>query len=432
MTQDFEVRAHSARKDHPSRATMMTQPLLACPVCQSTEVEPFFRLRGVPVCANVLWNTPQEAQLCARGDIELTICRSCGMISNSAFDPALVTYDPRYENSLHFSPFFQEYAERLARRLIQEYALEGKTVIEIGCGKGDFLALLCRLGGNLGVGFDPSYVNGRVDATAGKGLSVIPDGFSAKYADLECDLLCCRHTLEHISNPLSFLTEIRRTLGHRQVPIFFEVPNALFTLRQGGIWDVIYEHCSYFSPPSMSYLFRQARLNVRKVAEDFDGQFLCMDAVNPNGTQSAAPTRPEEALPGEVAQIVQDARKLGLEFQVQVDYWKKELRALLQSGKRVVVWGAGAKGVTFLNAVGEKGIEYVVDLNGHKHGRYISGTGQQVVPPAFLREYRPDVVLVMNPIYRNEIRDQIWSLGMKMEVFDERNHEHDVCRLQFS
>ena len=80
------------------------------------------------------------------------------------------------------------------------------------------------------------------------------------------------------------------------------------------------------------------------------------------------------------------------------------------------MWGAGSKGVTFLNAVRDEGIEYVIDLNSHKHGRYIPGTGQRVVPPAFLQEYRPDVVLVMNPIYHNEIQGQPRSLKVTVEV----------------
>ena len=274
--------------------------------------------------------------------------------------------------------------------------------------------MLCRLGDNRGIGFDPSYVNGRVDSTAGKGLSVIRDHFSEKYADLACDLLVCRHTLEHIPDPAAFLSGIRHALGRRQVPVFFEVPNALFTLRQGGIWDVIYEHCSYFCPPSLAYLFRQSQLSVRGMRGDFGGQFLCMDAANANGASSEPAAR--EDAEDEVALILQDARKLGQEFREKVEYWRKTLQALRQSGKRAVVWGAGSKGVTFLNAVREEGIEYVVDLNSHKHGRYIPGTGQRVVPPAFLQEYRPDVVLVMNPIYRNEIQSNLRSLEVTVEL----------------
>jgi hypothetical protein len=78
-----------------------------------------------------------------------------------------------------------------------------------------------------------------------------------------------------------------------------------------------------------------------------------------------------------------------------------------------VIWGGGSKGVTFLNVLGaDSAIEYVVDLNPHKQGKYVAGTGQRVVAPEFLRELRPTDVLVMNPVYESEIADSVRALGL--------------------
>jgi len=80
---------------------------------------------------------------------------------------------------------------------------------------------------------------------------------------------------------------------------------------------------------------------------------------------------------------------------------EKELEQIKGKGQRAVVWGAGSKGVTFLNVLNiQDQIEYVVDINLRKQGMYIAGTGQQIVPPEFLRNYQPDVVIVMNLIYK--------------------------------
>lgn len=69
--------------------------------------------------------------------------------------------------------------------------------------------------------------------------------------------------------------------------------------------------------------------------------------------------------------------------------------------------------MTFLNTLKTQDqIEYVVDINPRKRGRYVPGTGQQIVPPEFLRDYQPDVVIVMNPIYKSEIQQLIKSLGL--------------------
>ena len=133
-----------------------------------------------------------------QGDIRLAFCRSCGHVYNTAFDPARLTYSASYDNSLHFSPRFQEYARELAADLVERYALHGKTVIEIGCGNAEFLSLLCRLGPNRGIGFDPSFIPNRADLTSGEGIEIIADEYSERYSDLSCDLLCSRHMLEHV------------------------------------------------------------------------------------------------------------------------------------------------------------------------------------------------------------------------------------------
>ncbi len=79
-----------------------------------------------------------------------------------------------------------------------------------------------------------------------------------------------------------------------------------------------------------------------------------------------------------------------------------------QQGIRPVVWGAGSKGVSFLNVLGTSGvIDYVVDINPHKQGCYIPGTGQQVVSPNALADIKPQVVIAMNPLYTDEIEKMI-------------------------
>jgi len=85
-------------------------------------------------------------------------------------------------------------------------------------------------------------------------------------------------------------------------------------------------------------------------------------------------------------------------------------------GQLAVVWGAGSKGVSFLNALKDLQIEYVVDINPRKQGMYIPGTGQQIVRPEFLRDYQPDVIVVMNPVYRREIRKLTKKLGLTAKL----------------
>ena len=78
--------------------------------------------------------------------------------------------------------------------------------------------------------------------------------------------------LEHIDEPREFLKALAAKL-EPGTAVFFEVPNVLFTIRDGGIWDIIYEHCGYFSPSSLTRVFQLAGFNVEEVEEAFSGQF---------------------------------------------------------------------------------------------------------------------------------------------------------------
>lgn len=79
--------------------------------------------------------------------------------------------------------------------------------------------------------------------------------------------------------------------------------------------------------------------------------------------------------------------------------------------------GSGSKGVAFLTTLRiEREITYTVDINPNKHGMFMAGTGQQIVSPAFLRDYQPDVVIIMNPIYCDEIQRDLTALGVAANV----------------
>jgi SAM-dependent methyltransferase len=393
---------------------IMTAPATTtCPVCNSSKFGVFFEMLDVPVFCNLLWPERDAAKDCPKGDIKLAFCSDCGFIYNVAFDPKLLDYCPDYENSLDFSPRFQDYAKSLADRLIQRYDLHDKEIIEIGCGKGDFLLLLCELGNNRGIGFDPSYI-AKPDrqSPASDRVEFVRDFYSERYSDRQGDFVCCRHTLEHIERPNVLLNTLRKTVGDRlETPIFFEVPNALHTFHNLAIWDIIYEHCGYFAPVSLAYAFSASGFDVRQVTEEFQGQFLGLEAFPGNANSQLTPDQIQA-----VRQLASDIREFTRKFDAKIAEWKQKLEDIAANGQRVAIWGAGSKGVTFLNLLKGDLVEYIVDINPRKQGMYVPGTGQKIVPPEFLKEYRPDVAIVMNPIYSNEIQKSLGDLGLETEL----------------
>ena len=385
---------------------------ISCPICLKTNTNPFFEMSQVPVHCNLLWATRVTALSAPRGDIELGFCPDCGHVFNLTYDPSLMEYTQDYENSLHFSPRFQRYADSLARRLVDRYDIRNKDIIELGAGKGDFLTMLSELGGNRGVGFDPSYVPGP-EETVNKQLTFIQDFYSDKYSNYEADLICCRHVLEHVENPNGLVATVRLAAGHRlETVVFFEVPNVLFTLNALGVWDIIYEHCSYFSPYSLARLFWKNDFKVLDISTTFEDQFLTIEA-SPND-------EPVQVIPDETSgleEMKENIREFAREYQQIVNVWQQRLQQIIDMGQRAVVWGAGSKGVTFLNTFkAQNSIEFVVDINPRKWGMHVAGTGQEIVNPDFLRTYHPEVVIIMNTNYKDEIRQQLYDLGITARV----------------
>ena len=361
----------------------------------------------------MLWSTRDEALQAPTGDIQLGFCRFCGHIYNFLFDPNILDYTQDYENTLHYSPRFQKYAKSLAATLVESHDLYNKDIIDIGCGAGDFLKLLCHIGGNRGLGFDPSRIIDRSASLANAGITLINDFYSERYSNRKADAICCRHVLEHIQYPRQFLHTVRKTLNDRlSTLVFFEVPNVMFTLKELGIWDLIYEHPSYFSLPSLAMAFNSSGFKVFRVNETFEEQFLCIEAFPTDGTKNSS-----DAYSSDLEQLTTYVLKFADKYRSKLKSWDYKLKQIISNRKRAVLWGAGSKGVTFVNALGvTHQIEYVIDLNPNKQGKYVAGTGQEIVNPDFLRKYRPDIVIVMNPIYCEEIKQSIDKMNLVVEM----------------
>lgn len=379
-----------------------------CPACSAPGPRVFYEMEDAPVQSCVLLETRQEAMDFPTGRIRLGLCETCGFISNLAFEPDLVDYTLDFEETQGFSPTFNRFAEELARDLVERHDLRNKRIFEIGCGKGEFLALLCEIGPNDGIGVDPSWVPGRISRQAAERIDFIRDYFDEEHYR-PSDLVCCRHTLEHIPATRAFVERVRRSIGdERDTMVFFDVPDVLRVLEETAFWDVYYEHASYFSLGSLARLFRRTGFEVLDLHRYYDDQWAVIEA-RPDGTGAAEPHPREDDL----ATIVAAADDFATRCRERIAEWRGLLGEAVGRGERAVIWGAGSKGVAFLTTLGIRDeVEYAVDINPFKQGRFMPGTGQQVVGPEFLEGYRPDLVVAMNPIYRDEIQADLDRLGV--------------------
>ena len=163
--------------------------LLRCPSCGGSRRTSFYSQERVPVHSCLLLPTREEAERFPRGTIRLAFCEDCGCIWNTEFDPTLTAYSPAYEDSQAFSPRFRTFADELAAELVERYDVHGKRVLEIGCGKGDFLLRLCALGGNSGTGIDPAVDSVEGAESDAEGVTFIADVYSERYTGIPADLM---------------------------------------------------------------------------------------------------------------------------------------------------------------------------------------------------------------------------------------------------
>lgn len=379
-----------------------------CLICGARSLHRLISIPDVPTLCNRLCASEAEAANAPRGNISLSYCQDCGHVVNSAFDPARVNYDGRFENTLTFSPRYRGYAQMTADRVIGRYGLRGKRIVEIGCGNGDFLRLLCGTG-NHGEGYDPSQPTSRWEVGRGS-VEIIGRNFAAEDAR-GADFVCCRHVLEHLPEPMVLLGQLRESLDVSDgTVVFFEVPNGLFTLDRLGIWDIIHEHVSYFMPSSLVRAFDRAGFRVCWSESAFDDQYLWVEArVDGQVSSSDLPKRPSDAL----------YSSFSARFAEKVAQWRRRIEESRSHGRHVVIWGAGAKGVMFLNLLrvtAGSGIDWVVDINPRKQGHFVPLMGQRIVEPECLLQNPPDLLVVMNSEYEGEIRETIKNMGIRCEV----------------
>ena len=383
-----------------------------CPACVTKGLLLFYEIRNVPVDCASIFETRAEAEQIPCGDIVLGFCEKCGFIYNTAFDPSLTEIRGNYEDQQGFSPTFQRYAESVVDGLVGRYGLHDKLIVEIGCGKGDFLKLLCRRGQNRGIGIDPKADMARI-LLEQEQIAFIAELYAEKHGELDADLICCRHTLEHIHYPAEFIDTIRRSIGpDKCTPVFFELPDVTRILSETAFWDIYYEHCAYYGPAALSGLLERNGFSVAEIKRGYYNQHLLLNAI-PAGKGAGVTSKHDDG-------IVEQKKNI-LDFIVQIGKhlgkWAAILKAASKGNKRVVIWGSGSKCVGFLSILPHTdNIEYIVDINPHRQEKFTPKFGQKIVSPQFLKRYAPDMVIVMNPVYLNEIKQQLKTMNLAPEV----------------
>ncbi len=364
-----------------------------CPICgESTETS--VRRESLPVFNNVTHPTRDAARSAPTGSFTLATCRSCGFSHNMDFEPDLVTYDENYDNHVE-SAVFNTYYGDLVRLLIGRFELDDGTVYDIGCGNGEFLKVLCRAAPSVsGVGIDPSC-----HPTQDDNFRLTNETFENAGFRPDARLVILRHVLEHIDEPVNFLTRLRKEVP--DTPFFIEVPDLNWILANGAFWDFTYEHCNYFTLKTLRVTLEMAGFYVVEQQRSFGDQYqwaICWPATH----RAPPPTRAGNA----------DSELAALQAfsAVEADRFAT-ISKLAGRPNHLVLWGMSGKDVILASLLPEGLVSGGIDTNRAKQGRYAATSGIQIHPPDWLTSVGSSTVLVMNPNYVGEVHNLVERLS---------------------
>lgn len=364
--------------------------LKQCPLCKSDDINVIYSVYDMPIFQNKVYDNLEDSKKVETNNLILSNCNHCNFIFNKVFNSSIMSYDESYQNEQNYSIYFKNYLNKTIKYLKKEFSEEVK-IIEIGSGKGYFLNLLENIGFKNVIGFDPAY--------EGAKNNIIKDYYSNKYRDINADLIILRHTLEHISEPFKFLKEIAEANNYTG-KVFIEVPCFNWIKKKEAFWDIFYEHCNYFTKDTLKSMFYTS-----KVGDLFNGQYIYILA--------------------DLKDLKEEIKNNKIIKSDKVFYNSfKNYYEIIKNGK-YAVWGAGAKGVTFLNILdkNKKFIEYVVDINPKKQNKFIAKTSHKIVGIEYLKKMitdkKVDSVFIMNENYKLEIIDALDGYDLKFNILGE-------------
>ena len=370
---------------------------------------------GVSPLANALLLPEQLGQMEPFYPLHAFVCRGCFLVQLGEF----ATPERIFGEYVYFSSYSEswlrharDYAEMITARL----GLGTESlVVELASNDGYLLQSFVARGIPV-LGVEPAA--NVAPAAEARGVPTLVRFFGAALArelaegGTRADLVVGNNVLAHVPDLNDFVEGIRIVLKPGGTATL-EFPHLLRLLEERQFDTIYHEHFSYFSLLTVCRVFAAHGLEVHDVEElPTHGGSLRIYARHATGESPAPTPRVAELLRLEEARGLRRVETYAA-FAERVKETKRGLlRFLVEAkdrGKRIVAYGAAAKGNTLLNycGVGTDFVDYVVDLSPHKQGRFLPGTRIPVHDPARVAETRPDYLLVLPWNLRDEIVRQM-------------------------
>jgi len=387
-----------------------------CRHCDADLHHTLVDLGSSPLCNSLLDDTTLQ-----KGEVfyplHVRVCGACFLAQLDEFvSPADIFSEYSYFSS--FSESFVAHARRYAEMAISRFGLTGASkVVEVASNDGYLLQHFTARSIPV-LGIEPA-LNVAEEARR-KGVPTISHflgaatGMSIRNEHGPADLVAANNVLAHTPHLNEFVTGLRHLLRDTGV-VTVEFPH-LVRLIEDNLFDTIYhEHFSYFSFYAVERVFATNGLRIFDVETvDTHGGSLRIYAECANTARHAEDPRVQKMRQAEQAFGI-DKLDTYSRYTQQVEKTKRDLLETLiglrSAGKRIVGYGVPGKGNTLLNYCGIRSdfLEYMVDRNPYKQGKFTPGTRIPIFAPEKIHETRPDFILVMPWNIKAEVMEQLAS-----------------------
>lgn len=385
-----------------------------CRFC-GTELRHTFCDLGMSPLSNSYLKADQLNEMEPFYPLHAYVCESCFLVQlEEVQSPENIFSDYAYFSS--YSESWLRHAELYCAEMINRFGFDNShQVIEIASNDGYLLQYFKSFGIPV-LGIEPAANVAQIAEM--KDIPTRICFFGAETAQqlasegLKADLLLGNNVLAHVPDLNDFVAGIEIALKPHGVATM-EFPHLLRLIRENQFDTIYHEHFSYFSLITVIQVFARHNLRLFDVQElpTHGGSLRIFACHSEDKTHQDT---------GRVSAMLANECTFGLDrLQTYISFGEKVciakrlfldfLISAKQSGKRIVGYGAAAKGNTLLNYCGVRGdfIDYIVDRSPHKQGLYLPGTHLPIHPPEYVRETRPDLLLILPWNIRDEIIGQM-------------------------